>query len=113
MKKVLTLVLLTAVVVLIGTQVNWRLALAPVLGYAIWMWARATLRSFIQHGQTGIAAADEPEPVALDERTLYWCEECGTEVVLTVRGSGLPPRHCATRMHERSEVLDEVSRPPR
>jgi hypothetical protein len=27
--------------------------------------------------------------------------------VLTVRGSGLAPRHCATKMHERSEVLSE------
>lgn len=105
MIRLLRLVLLLAVVVLVGTQASWRLALAPLFAYAIWAWARATLRSFLRHGQTGIAAGDEPEPVALDERTMYWCEECGTEVVLTVRGSGLPPRHCGSRMHERSEVL--------
>ena len=105
MKRVLVLVVAAVAVVLVGTQVNWRLALAPLLFLAIWMWARATLRSFVQHGQTGIAAADEPEPVPIDQRTMYWCEECGTELVLTVRGSGLPPRHCATKMHERSEVL--------
>ncbi len=107
MKRLLVLVLVTGAVVLVGTQVNWRLALAPLLGLAIWVWARATLRSFVQHGSTGIAADDEPEPVPLDERTIYWCEECGTELVLTVRGSGLAPRHCATKMHERSEVLNQ------
>jgi DNA-directed RNA polymerase subunit RPC12/RpoP len=105
MNRFLKLALVVVAVVLVGTFVSWRLALAPLFALAIWMWARASLRSFVQHGQTGIAAADEPEPVSPDERTMYWCEECGTEVVLTVRGSGLPPRHCGTRMHERSEVL--------
>lgn len=105
MKRLLVLVLVVGVVVLVGTQVSWRLALAPLLGIAIWAWLRASLRSFVQHGQTGITAADDPEPVPVDERTIYWCEECGTELVLTVRGSGLAPRHCATKMHERSEIL--------
>jgi DNA-directed RNA polymerase subunit RPC12/RpoP len=40
-----------------------------------------------------------------DERVLYWCEECGTEVMLVIRGSGTPPRHCGTKMHERAELL--------
>lgn len=105
MKRLLVLILVAGLVVLVGTQVSWRLAVAPLLGLAIWSWARASLRSFVQHGQTGIAAGDEPEPVPADERTMYWCEECGTELVLTVRGSGLAPRHCATKMHERSEIL--------
>lgn len=105
MKRALVLVLVGAAVVVVGTQFGWRLALAPVLFLVIWAWARATLRSFVQHGQTGVTATDEPVPVPIDERTMYWCEECGTEVVLTVRGSGLPPRHCGTKMHERSEVL--------
>ena len=107
MKRLLVLALVLSAVVLVGTQVSWRLALAPLLGLAIWVWARATLRSSIQHGSTGVAADDEPEPVPLDERTMYWCEECGTEVVLLVRGSGLAPRHCGTKMHERSEVLNQ------
>jgi hypothetical protein len=107
MNRFMKLVVVAAVVVVLGTQIGWRWTLAPLMGLAIWAWARATLRSFIQHGSTGIAAADEPEPVGLDERTMYWCEECGTELVLTVRGSGLAPRHCATKMHERSEVLSE------
>ena len=44
-------------------------------------------------------------PVTGDERVLYWCEECGTELVLLVRGSGDPPRHCMAKMHERAELL--------
>ncbi len=106
MNRLLKLLVVTALVVLVGTQFGWRLALAPLMGLAIWVWARATLRSFLRHGQTGVAADDEPEPVGPDEHTMYWCEECGTELVLTVRGSGLAPRHCASRMHERSEVLN-------
>lgn len=105
MKRLLVLAVVGAAVVLVGTQVSWRLALAPLLFLAIWAWAQATLRSFVRHGRTGVAATDEPEPVPIDQRTMYWCEECGTELVLTVRGSGLPPRHCGTGMHERSEVL--------
>ena len=33
------------------------------------------------------------------------CEECGTELVLLVRGSGKAPRHCGGSMHERAELL--------
>lgn len=105
MSSRIVLVLIAVAAVVVGTQVGWRWVIAPVMGVAIWVWMRATLRSFISHGSTGIAAADEPEPVPVDERVLYWCEECGTEVVLLVRGSGIPPRHCGTKMHERSEIL--------
>jgi len=105
MPRLIKLLIVAFVVVLVGTQVDWRLALAPLLGLAIWGWATATMRSFMEHGQTGTAATTEPEPVGPDEHTMYWCEECGTEVVLLVRGSGLPPRHCGSKMHERSEVL--------
>lgn len=101
----LVLPLIAVAVVVVGTQVNWRIALAPLLGFAIWMWARATMRSFLNDGQTGTVAKDEPEPVPVDERVLYWCEECGTELVLTIRGSGVAPRHCGTRMAERAEIL--------
>lgn len=104
MRSVL-LVAAGAAAVLVGTQVGWKLVLAPLLGLVIWSWAAATLRSMATHGTTGVAATDVPEVVVdRPERTLYWCEECGTEVLLLVRGSGRPPRHCATSMHERNEV---------
>lgn len=99
------LLLLAVLALVVGTQVGWRWVVAPLMGLGIWVWLRATMRSFLNDGQTGVAASDEPVPVSIDERVLYWCEECGTELVLTVRGSGVPPRHCGTRMHERSEIL--------
>jgi DNA-directed RNA polymerase subunit RPC12/RpoP len=88
--------------------VEARYVLAPFLGVAIWAWARATLRSFAPGERApGMAGAsdDGPRVVAGEpERTLYWCEECSTELLLVVRGSGVAPRHCGTRMHERTEL---------
>ncbi len=101
----IVLLLLALAAVLVGTQIGWRWVVAPLIGIGIWVWMRATMRSFLTGGQTGVAATDEPEPVPVDERVTYWCEECGTEVVLVVRGSGVPPRHCGTKMHGRSEIL--------
>ncbi len=104
MRKLLILLAVTGIFVLVGTQTEWRYAVAPLIGFSIWAWARATMRSFLNHGQTGVDANTEPQVLEPDDRTMYWCEECGTEVLLLVRGSGIPPRHCATRMHERAEI---------
>lgn len=106
MRPLLGVVVLLGLIAVLADVVEAKWVLAPLLGLAIWAWARATLRSFTSGGTTGTSASDAPEVVAdADERTLYWCEECGTEVVLVVRGSGTPPRHCGTRMHERAELL--------
>jgi DNA-directed RNA polymerase subunit RPC12/RpoP len=105
MNRLVPLLAAVAVALVVGTQFGWRWVFAPLLGIAIWVWMRATMRSFLTGGQTGVSATDEPQPLSADERVLYWCEECGTEVVLLVRGSGIAPRHCATKMHERSEIL--------
>lgn len=105
MRRLVVPIAAVALVVVVGETVGYRLALAPVIGLGLWVWLRATMRSFLRGGQTGVAATDEPRPVDDDERVLYWCEECGTELALLVRGSGVAPRHCATRMFERSEVV--------
>ena len=104
MKRVVYL-LFAVLAVPVGLVFGWRWVLAPLLGLLIWSWAQATLKSFA--GATDGAATDEPEPVPItaNERTLYWCEECGTEYLLVVRGSGKPPRHCGTSMHERTEIM--------
>lgn len=48
---------------------------------------------------------DEPELVDDDDaRTVYRCDACGTEVLLLIRGSDTPPRHCGERMSEREEI---------
>ena len=92
--------------VLVGLSFGWKWVFAPLLGYAIYRWATGTLRAMVYDGQARVAADEQqPRPVAADERVLYWCEECGTELVLLIRGSGKAPRHCGGAMHERAELL--------
>jgi DNA-directed RNA polymerase subunit RPC12/RpoP len=90
----------------IGVNYGWPYVLGPVLGYAVYRYITGNLRA-LMHGSNYMvdADADEPTPVSGDERTLYWCEECGTEVMLLVRGTPRAPSHCGQRMHERTELL--------
>lgn len=99
-------ILFVIVATIIGSAFGWRFVFAPLLGLLIFRWATATLRAMVHDGQAHVTAEEQqPTVVAVDERVLYWCEECGTEVVLVVRGSGAAPRHCAAPMHERAELL--------
>lgn len=95
-------VLLGLVAVFVGMSFGWRWVLAPALGLTILAWSRATLRGMVRG-----AGPPDPEPTLETgmERTLYWCEECGAELLLTVRGAANPPRHCGSAMHERTELL--------
>ena len=77
--------------------------IAPLLGLFVYKVGTASLRSMA--ARPNQPAAAEPV-VGADERTLYWCEQCGTELLLVIRGSGLPPRHCGERMHARVEQLN-------
>lgn len=76
----------------------------PLVGLAIWKVGSAmfvTLRSQPAHVPDG----SPPEPLDLErERVVYHCEGCGAEVVLLVRGTPVPPRHCGERMTEHHEV---------
>ena len=74
--------------------------LAPLLGMFVYKVGTASLRSMA--ARTNEPSVPEPV-VGAGERTLYWCEQCGTELLLVIRGSGLPPRHCGERMHARVE----------
>ncbi len=90
---------------IIGASFGFKYIFAPLLGLMIYRWGIASMRSFASGSGSGmISDTGEPMPLAADERTLYWCETCGTELLLLVRGSGNPPRHCAERMHERAEI---------
>jgi hypothetical protein len=92
--------------VLIGVAFGWKFVFAPLLGLLIFRVATANLRAMVTDGRARIGADEQqPQEVAPDERVLYWCEECGTELVLLVRGSGAAPRHCGAGMHERAELL--------
>ncbi len=105
MKRLVVLVSLLAVAIVVGNTWDWKFVLAPLLGWAFVAWAFASLRSMAAGGTPAAVEGDNtPRPVTASERVLYWCEECGTELLLVVRGSGVIPRHCGARMHERVEV---------
>jgi hypothetical protein len=103
--RIVLLVVAAAVVAgLVGLNLGWRWVLAPLLGYVVFRWIIGSLRALVHDAKhdPGDAA---PVPVSADERTLFWCEECGTEVLLLVRGTSRAPSHCGQRMHERTELL--------
>ncbi len=98
-------ILAVAVAFVIAVVFGPKWVLAPLLGYAIFRIGTAMLRSMAEGGP---GRADPPEPVFnRPERTLYWCEQCGVELLLVVRGADTPPRHCGERMHERIELMHE------
>lgn len=79
----------------------------PLLGLAIWRVGTASFASLRAGG--GHIPGGEPETVdPRVERTTYWCEGCGAEVLLLVRGTQTPPRHCGERMVERREVARDT-----
>lgn len=107
MPRLVLLLAAAGLAVIVGNTFGWRWIVAPLISYAMIRWAFATLRSMVHDGQ-GLSeqAKVGPAPVGDDERTLYRCGECGTEVLLVIRGAGTPLRHCGTRMHERTEILN-------
>jgi hypothetical protein len=100
----LLLIPIALVAVLVGVNWGWRWVLAPLLGYALLHWLLASLRALVADGKQGGASDVVPVPAAEGQRTLFWCEECGTEVLLLVRGTDRAPSHCGQRMHERTEL---------
>ena len=95
---------------LVGWVTDWFhpvYGLAPLLGVLIFRIGYGSLASF-QAGADHIPSGD-PQPVDLAaERTVYWCQGCGAEALLLVRGTPIPPRHCGERMTERLEVPREA-----
>ena len=90
----------------VGTQFGWKFVFAPLLGYAFIRWSIGSLRAMTADSRaTAHLEAPQPVVVTRSERVLYWCEDCGTEMLLVVRGTGKAPRHCATAMHERQELV--------
>ena len=104
--SVLWVALAIAVLVVAFTDVPAAYVFAPLLGVAILWFGLGSLLS-LQAGAAHIPSGD-PSPVdPTAERTIYWCAGCGAEVLLLVRGTESPPRHCGERMRERVEILRE------
>lgn len=82
--------------------------LAPLLGLGILKFGWATFGSLARGG----AHIPDGEPVPVDpaeERVRYWCEGCGAELMLLVRGTEMAPRHCGERMHLRREIPRDLT----
>lgn len=95
-----------AVLVVAATDVPAAYVFAPLLAIAILWFGLGSLRSL----QAGAAHIPDGEPEPVDqtvERVTYWCAGCGAEMLLLVRGTESPPRHCGERMRERVELLRE------
>ena len=98
------LVAVALVLVVVAVQFGAKWVVAPLIGYAVYKVGTAMLRNMAQDARGG-NVADEPTPVLHHaDRTLYWCEHCGAELLLVVRGADAPPRHCGERMHQRVEI---------
>lgn len=105
MRRLLWLLVALAVIGLIGINVGWRWVFAPLLAVVLLRWSLASLRVLVTDAEE-LAGPEAAAPVSDDERTLFWCEECGTEVLLLVRGTARAPSHCGQRMNERTELLN-------
>ena len=102
---ILLLIPLIGLAIVIGLNFGWQWVLAPLLGLVLLRWLLGSLRALVTDAKHLEAQESVAEPVTGDERTLFWCEECGTEVLLLVRGTSRAPSHCGQRMHERTEIL--------
>ena len=94
--------------VFVGVTFGWQWVFAPLLGWVMLTWLIASLRVLVTDGKGREDGDGDATPISGNERTLFWCEECGTEVLLLVRGTPRAPSHCGQRMHERTEILNEV-----
>jgi hypothetical protein len=86
-----------------------RVAIAIIAGLVIFFLGFGVIRGFAGPrggGPMGGGSFDgEIKPVPAGVRIVYWCETCGTELLLIRAGSENPPRHCGEHMTRREEVL--------
>ncbi len=80
-----------------------RIAIAIVVAIALASIGIAMLRTLRTAAPSNIPLP-EPELPPANVRVTYWCQECGTELLLIRKGSESPPRHCAEPMTKREEV---------
>lgn len=80
-----------------------RIAIALVMAITLGSIGVGMLRSLTARTPRNVPLA-EPEVIPANVRVTYWCETCGTEVLLLRKGSEAPPKHCAEPMLRREEV---------
>lgn len=79
-----------------------RLAVAILMALVLASVGIGMLRSL--GGRTPHKPLEQIEIPPADVRITFWCENCGTEVLLLRKGSENPPRHCGEPMVKREEV---------
>jgi DNA-directed RNA polymerase subunit RPC12/RpoP len=106
MNRFVLLALVVGTALVVTGQVPAAYVFGPLGGLLIWRVGTATLGS-LRRGASYIPDGP-PEPIDPSrERIVYWCEGCGAELLLLVRGTVMAPRHCGERMTERAEVARE------
>jgi hypothetical protein len=85
-----------------------RIAIAVLIALGILVVGFGTLRGFARpRGGGGGPPTEAVKLAPVGVRILYWCENCGTEVLLLRQGTEMPPRHCGEPMTRREEQLRE------
>jgi hypothetical protein len=84
-----------------------RVAIAIFAGLAIFFLGYGVIRGFAvpRGGAGGASALEAVKPLPEGVRILFWCDNCGTEVLLLRAGNENPPRHCGEPMTRREEIL--------
>lgn len=103
MKRLMTVVVVVALLAAFAGRIPIQWVLAPLMGlfiYSVGVASFGSLRRGASYIPAGPPEAVDPE----QERVTYFCAGCGAELLLLVRGSATSPRHCGERMHERREV---------
>jgi DNA-directed RNA polymerase subunit RPC12/RpoP len=80
-----------------------KVVVAIVMGLLIAGVGFSTLRGLARPGPAA-PSPSEAKPMLHVARVTYYCENCGTELLLLRQGSEAPPRHCGEKMIKREEV---------
>jgi len=80
-----------------------RVAIAVIAAAAFVSIGLGMLLSLLRRTPKNVPLA-EAEATPAGMRITFWCEECGTEVLLLRKGSEAAPRHCGEAMVRREEI---------
>jgi hypothetical protein len=82
-----------------------RVAVAVLAGLTIFFLGFGVIRGFAAPRRVAGPSLETVEPLPEGVRILFWCDTCGTEVLLLRAGNENPPRHCGEPMTRREEIL--------
>jgi hypothetical protein len=84
-----------------------RVAIAVFAGLTIFFLGYSVIRGFAvpRRGAGESPSLEAVKPLPEGVRILFWCDTCGTEVLLLRAGNENPPRHCGEPMTRREEIL--------